>query len=53
FSRDNRYIDLLRMKSYLASSIISDKEVLNADFFDYTIKACKAIKPLNDFLNNY
>jgi uncharacterized protein (TIGR02453 family) len=53
FSRDNRYIDLLRMKSYLASIIISDKDVLNGDFFDFTIKACKAMKPLNDFLNDY
>jgi uncharacterized protein (TIGR02453 family) len=53
FSRDNRYIELLRMKSYLASIIISDKDVLNTDFFDFTIKACKVMKPLNDFLNDY
>ena len=53
FSRDNRYIELLRMKSYLASIIISDKDVLNTDFFDFTIEACKVMKPLNDFLNDY
>ncbi|MFZ2338617.1 MAG: DUF2461 domain-containing protein [Bacteroidales bacterium] len=53
FSRDNRFIDLLRMKSYLASIIISDKDVLNSDFFDFTIKACEVMKPLNDFLNDY
>lgn len=53
FSRDNHYIDLLRMKSYLASSIISDKIVLSADFIDFITKACKAMKPLNDFLNDY
>ena len=53
FLRDNRYIDLLRMKSYLASTIISDKEVLSTDLFDFIIKACKAMKPLNDFLNDY
>ena len=53
FSRDNHYIELLRMKSYLASIIISDKDVLNTDFFDFTIEACKVMKPLNDFLNDY
>jgi len=53
FSKENQYIELLRMKSYLASTIISDKDVLSADFFDFTIRACKAMKPLNDFLNDY
>lgn len=53
FSKENKYIDLLRMKSYLASIIISDKDVLNTDFLDFTIRACKTMKPLNDFLNDY
>lgn len=53
FSKENEYIELLRMKSYLASTIVSDKDVLKADFFDYTIRACKVIKPLIDFLNDY
>ena len=53
FLKENKYIELLRMKSYLASTIVSDKDVLNTDFFDYTIRVCKVIKPLNDFLNDY
>mgnify|MGYP001766016580 CR=1 FL=1 len=53
FSKENKYIDLLRMKSYLASISISDKDVSGPDFFDFTIRACKAMKPLNDFLNDY
>lgn len=53
FTRDHPNIELLRMKSFLASRIISDKEIVSDSVFDFIIKASKAMKPLNDFLNDY
>jgi len=41
------------MKSFLLSRIVSDKEVVDRDFFDLIIRASKALKPFNDFLNDY
>lgn len=53
YLKDNPYIELLKMKSFLASRTVSDKEVISDGFFSMTIEACKAMKPLNDFLNDY
>jgi uncharacterized protein (TIGR02453 family) len=53
FSRDHQYIEYLKLKSYLVTKIISDKELLSKDCFDLVINASRAMKPLNDFLNNY
>ncbi len=53
FKRDHPHIELLKMKSFLSSRIISDKEVLSGRFFDMIIRASRAMKPLNDFLNDY
>jgi uncharacterized protein (TIGR02453 family) len=53
FSRDHPNIELLRMKSFLASRIISDKEVISNDAFELIIRASRVMKPLNDFLNDY
>lgn len=53
FARDHPHIELLKMKSFLVSSTVSDKEVLSDKFFDLVIRASKAMKPLNDFLNEY
>ena len=53
FSRDHSDIELLKMKSYLVSRLISDKEIISDDIFSLIIKACRAMKPLNDFLNDY
>jgi uncharacterized protein (TIGR02453 family) len=53
FPRDHPDIELLKMKSYLVSRIISDKEVISDGIFSLIIKACRAMKPLNDFLNDY
>lgn len=52
-SRDHKYIELLKMKSYLVSRTITDKEMISDEVFDMIIKASKAMKPLNDFLNDY
>lgn len=53
FPRDHKYIELLKMKSYLASRMITDKEVLGPECFDLVVTGAKLMKPLNDFLNDY
>jgi uncharacterized protein (TIGR02453 family) len=53
FSRDHPDIELLRMKSFLVVRIISDKEIITDGAFDLIIKASRAMKPLNEFLNDY
>jgi uncharacterized protein (TIGR02453 family) len=53
YPSDHPHIELLKMKSYLAMAEVPDEKVLNPDYFEYVINAFKAMKPLNDFLNNY
>ena len=53
FSKDHPNIELLRMKSYLVSRLMSDREIISEGAFDLLIKGARAMKPLNDFLNDY
>jgi uncharacterized protein (TIGR02453 family) len=53
YPKDHKYIELLRMKSFLVSRMISDKDICSQTGFDTIIKGCKAMKPLNDFMNDY
>ena len=53
FSADHPHIELLKLKSYLAMKEVSDKEVLEPGFLDHVINVFMAMKPINDFLNNY
>jgi len=53
FPKDHPLIELLKMKSYLVSRMISDKEVTGNDFFELVLRGSKLMKPLNDFLNEY
>ncbi len=53
FPPDHKYIELLKLKSYLAVKEITDKQVLGTDYFKYSVAVFKAMKPLNDFLNEY
>jgi len=53
YPADHPYIDLLKFKSYLAVNEIPDKDLLDPGFFEYAIKVMKAMKPFNDFLNDY
>jgi uncharacterized protein (TIGR02453 family) len=46
-------IELLKFKSYLVVNEASDKMVLSNNFSDHVINVFKAMKPLNDFLNNF
>jgi uncharacterized protein (TIGR02453 family) len=53
FQKDHPMIELLKLKSYLVVKMISDKEVVGNECFDDIIRISKAMKPLNDFLNEY
>jgi uncharacterized protein (TIGR02453 family) len=51
FPKDHEAIDLLKYKDFVAMKKYSDEAFLSEGFFDDVLEACKAAKPLNDFLN--
>ena len=53
YLKNNLYIELLKHKSFLASRIVTDREVTSDEFFSNIIQAFKTMKPFNDFLNEY
>lgn len=53
YSPDHPHIDLLKYKSYLVVNEVTDKMVLGKEYFKYVIDVFLAMKPLNDFLNDY
>ncbi len=53
FPRDHKYIEFLKMKSFLAARTITDREVVGENCFDIVLKGAAIMKPLNDFLNDY
>jgi uncharacterized protein (TIGR02453 family) len=53
YPSDHPHLDLLKLKSYLVVNEVNDELVLSEDYFDHTLKVMKAMKPLNDFLNEY
>ncbi len=53
YPSDHPHIELLKYKSYLAMSELKDNQVLDEHYFDNVIKTMKAMKPFNDFLNEY
>lgn len=53
FKRDHPYIKYLRLKSFLVSKMITDREILDPGCFDLIMRASRIMKPLNDFLNEY
>jgi uncharacterized protein (TIGR02453 family) len=53
YPKDHPQLELLKFKSYLVVNEASDKMVLSNEFFNHVIKVFKAMKPLNDFLNEY
>jgi len=50
---DHKYIELLKYKSYLAMQEVIDKQILSSDYLKHSVSVFKAMKPLNDFLNEY
>ncbi len=53
YTSDHPYIELLRFKSYLVVNEVSDKMALSKDFLDHVLNVYQAMKPLNDYLNDY
>ena len=53
YPSNHPHIELLKFKSYLVVNEVSDKMVLSDDFIVHVLKVFKAMKPLNDFLNEY
>jgi uncharacterized protein (TIGR02453 family) len=52
YSSDNPNIELLKYKSYLAVNSVPDKKLISQDYYSYVLEVLKAMKPLNDFLND-
>lgn len=50
---DHPNLDLLKFKSYLVVNEVTDELVLSEKYFEHTINVMKAMKSLNDFLNDY
>ena len=46
-------IELLKFKSFLATNLVSDKMVTSNSFFEHVINVFRAMKPFNDFLNDF
>jgi len=53
FASDNPNIELLKHKSYLVMQKVSDKQLSAPDYYPHVIQVLKAMKPLNDFLNDW
>ena len=51
YSADHPFIELLKYKSFLAVHNVSDKNAIAEDFSKYSAQIFKALKPLDDFLN--
>jgi len=51
YTNDHPHLEYLKHKSYIVSHPFSDKEVLDKKFVHKVAEGCKALKPLNDFLN--
>jgi uncharacterized protein (TIGR02453 family) len=53
YPRDHPHIELLKLKSFLVTRMIPDREVSGKGCFDLVVNASKAMKTLNDYLNDY
>ncbi|HUX59048.1 MAG TPA: DUF2461 domain-containing protein [Bacteroidales bacterium] len=53
YPSDHPNIDLLRYKSFLVVNDVSDKDVLSDTYSDHVSSVFRAMKPFNDFLNEY
>ncbi len=51
YPKDHLHINLLRHKSFIVTHFFTDKEVMDKKFLKKVVEGCKALKPLNDFLN--
>jgi uncharacterized protein (TIGR02453 family) len=52
YSADNENIELLKLKSFIVSHQIKDKDLLKPNSAEYIAQVCNKIYPLNVFLKN-
>jgi len=53
YPSDHPQAALLKYKSYLIMNEVPDKKVLGEDYLEYVVDVFKAMKPFNDYLNEY
>lgn len=53
YPADHPQAELLKYKSYLIMNEVPDKMVLTEEYFDYVIDVFRAMKPFNDYMNDY
>jgi uncharacterized protein (TIGR02453 family) len=53
YPADHLNIELLKYKTYLSINEVSDKLVLSETYLVYTMDVIKAMKPFNDYLNDF
>jgi uncharacterized protein (TIGR02453 family) len=53
YPSDHPNVELLKFKSYLVVNEVADEFILNEKYFDHVLNVVKAMKPFNDYLNNY
>lgn len=51
YAKDHPHIELLKMKSFLVTRMITDKEVLSEACLEIAKRGVELMKPLNDFVN--
>jgi uncharacterized protein (TIGR02453 family) len=50
YAKDHRYLEWLKLKSFIVTHELSDKDVLEKKFHKKVVELYKKLKPLNDFL---
>ncbi len=50
FPKDHKALEFLKLKSFIVVGTIKEKDLLSKNFAKSAIAICKAMKPLNDFL---
>jgi uncharacterized protein (TIGR02453 family) len=53
YPSDHPEIEFLKYKSVLVVNEITDKFLISSAFHDHVINTARAMKPFNDFLNEY
>lgn len=53
YASDNKYIEYLKLKTFLVSRNFTDKEVLSDACFKLALDGARLMKPLNEFMNDY
>ncbi|MCX6310683.1 MAG: DUF2461 domain-containing protein, partial [Bacteroidetes bacterium] len=50
YPKDHKALEFLKLKSFIVVGAIKEKDVLSKNYAKSAIAICKAMKPLNDFL---